>query len=89
MKSVRKAVAAAVFGLVAATGSVAHAAGSPGVEHNTQAFLQALEAGGGKPIEQLSPQDARAVLSGAQAGERFIVSNTSAFKELDSIRITQ
>lgn len=71
MKSVRKAVAAAVFGLVAATGSVAHAAGSPGVEHNTQAFLQALEAGGGKPIEQLSPQDARAVLSGAQAGVKL------------------
>lgn len=71
MKSVRKAVAAAVFGLVAATGSVAHAAGSAGVEHNTQAFLQALEASGGTPIEQLSPKDARAVLSGAQAGVKL------------------
>ena len=35
-------------------------------EHQTQAFLNALAAGGGKPLEQLSPHDARAVLSGAQ-----------------------
>lgn len=49
----------------------AFAAGSPGVEHNTQGFLQALEAGGGKPLEQLSPADARAVLVGAQAGVKL------------------
>ncbi len=47
------------------------AARNPAVEHNTQAFLQALEAGGGKPIEQLSPKDARAVLSGAQSGVKL------------------
>ncbi len=35
-------------------------------EHQTQAFLKALAAGGGKPIEQLNPIDARAVLTGAQ-----------------------
>lgn len=45
----------------------AFAAGSPGVEHNTQAFLEALAAGGGKPLETLAPKDARAVLVGAQA----------------------
>jgi acetyl esterase len=44
-----------------------HRAGSPGVERHTQVFL-ALVAGGGKPIEQLSPVDARAVLVSAQAG---------------------
>jgi acetyl esterase/lipase len=49
----------------------AFAAGSPGVEHNTQKFLEALEAGGGKPIEQLSPADARNVLVGAQAGVKL------------------
>jgi acetyl esterase/lipase len=38
------------------------------VEHNTQKFLEALEKGGGKPLEQLSPADARAVLEGAQKG---------------------
>lgn len=47
------------------------AAGSPGVEHKTQAFLEALEAGGGTPIEQLSPKDARQVLVGAQQGAKL------------------
>jgi acetyl esterase len=45
-------------------------AGSPGVEHRTQAFLEALAQGGGKPIEQLSPAEARAVLVNAQAGAK-------------------
>jgi acetyl esterase/lipase len=52
----------------------AFAAGSPGVEHNTQAFLEALAAGGGKPLEQLSPKDARAVLTGAQASVKVDLS---------------
>ena len=52
----------------------AFAAGSPGVEHNTQAFLDALAAGGGKPLEQLSPKDARAVLTGAQASVKVDLS---------------
>ncbi|SDA42618.1 Acetyl esterase/lipase [Pseudomonas sp. NFACC15-1] len=41
------------------------------VEHNTQAFLDVLNAGTGKPLEQLSPKDARAVLVGAQAGVKL------------------
>lgn len=41
------------------------------VEHNTQAFLDALNAGTGKPLEQLSPKDARAILVGAQAGVKL------------------
>lgn len=41
-------------------------AANPSPEHQTQAFLDALAAGGGKPIEQLSPEQARAVLAGAQ-----------------------
>lgn len=47
------------------------AAGSPGVEHNVQGFLDAVAAGGGKPLEQLSPADARAVLSSVQAGPKL------------------
>jgi acetyl esterase/lipase len=43
-------------------------------EHQTQAFLNALAAGGGKPIEQLSPKDARAVLSGAQTSVKVDMS---------------
>ncbi|MWV18235.1 alpha/beta hydrolase fold domain-containing protein [Pseudomonas sp. L-22-4S-12] len=53
------------------------AAGSPGIEANTQAFLSALEAGGGKPLEALSPQDARAVLVGAQASVKVDLSGTT------------
>jgi acetyl esterase/lipase len=52
----------------------AFAAGSPGVERNTQGFPDALAAGGGKPLETLAPKDARAVLSTAQAGVKVDVS---------------
>jgi acetyl esterase len=52
--------------LVSAAATAALAVASPGVEHNTQAFLDALAASGGKPLETLSPVDARAVLAGAQ-----------------------
>src|SRR6218665_1965537 len=56
--------------------NAAFAAGSPGVEQDTQAFLNALEAGGGKPLEQMTPKDARAVLTGAQASVKFDFSDT-------------
>ncbi|AZE12636.1 Lipase [Pseudomonas chlororaphis subsp. aureofaciens] len=42
-----------------------------GVEHYTQAFLDALNAGSGKPMEQMTPKEARAVLVGAQAGVKL------------------
>ncbi|WP_434563129.1 alpha/beta hydrolase [Pseudomonas sp. R1-6] len=51
--------------------SVSNAFADGIVEHNTQAFLDALNAGTGKPLEQLSPKDARAVLVGAQAGVKL------------------
>ena len=40
-------------------------AAGPVAEHNTQAFLDVLNKGGGKPMEQMSPQEARQVLVGA------------------------
>ncbi|CRI54665.1 alpha/beta hydrolase [Pseudomonas sp. CCOS 191] len=61
-------------GLLALAVNSAFAVGSPGVEHTTQGFLDALAAGGGKPLETLAPKDARAVLSGAQAGVKVDVS---------------
>ena len=64
-------------GLLALAVGNAFAAGSPGVEHNTQAFLEALEAGGGKPLETLSPNDARAVLVGAQASVKVDLSGVT------------
>ncbi|SIS07136.1 Acetyl esterase/lipase [Aquipseudomonas alcaligenes] len=74
MKNVSTLLSGAV--LAVAIGN-AFAAGSPGVEHHTQAFLQALEAGGGQPLESLSPQDARAVLVGAQASVNVDLSGVS------------
>jgi acetyl esterase/lipase len=51
--------------------SGAMAAGNPAVEHNTQKFLDALAAGNSKPMEQMAPADARAVLVGAQASVKL------------------
>nr|WP_229422832.1 alpha/beta hydrolase [Pseudoduganella umbonata] len=47
---------------------MAHAAEpSPVPEHRVAEFLKVLNSGGGKPIEQLPPKEARQVLVGAQA----------------------
>ncbi len=58
-------------GIAALSIGTASAAGNPNVDHEVQAFLQKLEAGGGKPIEQLSPVEARKVLAGAQSGVKL------------------
>jgi len=63
-----KALSASLLSVAA---TVAIAAGSPGVEHNTQAFLEALAKGGGQPLETLSAADARQVLVGAQTGAKL------------------
>ncbi|MEW5716152.1 alpha/beta hydrolase [Pseudomonas sp. SB113] len=52
--------------------SITHAFAANGdVEHTTQAFLDVLNAGTGKPMEQLTPKEARAILTGAQAGVKL------------------
>lgn len=56
---------------IALLSQAANAAGNPNVEHEVQAFLQKLEAGGGKPIEQMTPIEARKVLAGAQSGVKL------------------
>ncbi|HMG10121.1 MAG TPA: alpha/beta hydrolase fold domain-containing protein, partial [Mucilaginibacter sp.] len=43
----------------------------PNIEINIKAFLKALNSGTGKPIEELSPKDARAALTGAQESVKF------------------
>jgi acetyl esterase len=65
MKSLKSALA--LSALTLSLGN-AFAASLPGVEHNTAKFLQALE--GGKPLQTMTPADARAVLVGAQAGPK-------------------
>jgi acetyl esterase/lipase len=61
-------VTAALLTLGAGT---ALAAGSPGVEHRTQAFLEALARSPGQPLETLEPAEARAVLVHVQAGAKL------------------
>jgi len=51
--------------------SSAFAAGDAFVEHDTQAFLNVLNSGTGKPMEQMTPKEARAVLVGAQSSVKL------------------
>jgi len=73
---VRK-ISAAFIGL-GITGTVAAQVTDPAqdahIESNTKAFLQVLNAGTGKPLEQLSPSDARLVLTGAQRSVKVDIS---------------
>ncbi|TNW20767.1 alpha/beta hydrolase [Xylella fastidiosa] len=68
MKFTRKLATAAILALASTS---CQAAGSPGVEHRTQAFLEDLAKGGGAPIETLSPANARQVLVNAQKGAKL------------------
>ena len=64
MKTITKILSASILSIAA---NAVPAADSPGVERHTQVFLDAIAKGGGKPLEQLSATDARAVLVGLQA----------------------
>ena len=46
----------------------------PHIESRTKAFLNVLNSGSGKPLEQLLPKDARAVLTGAQSSVKVDIS---------------
>ena len=49
----------------------------PHIDSHVRAFLKVLNSGKGKPIEQLSPKDARAVLTGAQKSVKVDLSGIS------------
>jgi acetyl esterase/lipase len=68
MKTVATILAAslAIAGSQAASAAPAAVLVNPVAESHVQAFLNVLNSGGGKPIEQLTPQEARQVLVGAQ-----------------------
>ena len=57
--------------MLATSMSTVSAASLPGVEARTATFLKALE--GSKPLEQMRPEEARAVLAGAQAGVKTVL----------------
>ena len=48
--------------------SLSHAVDLTGIETDIAAFLTKLNSGGGKPMEQMTPAEARKVLEGAQVG---------------------
>ncbi len=68
MKTLTSAFALSILTL-SLNGAVA--ASLPGVERNTAGFLKALE--GGKPLETMTPAEARAVLVRAQAGVKLVL----------------
>ncbi|MGF6400285.1 acetyl esterase [Pseudomonas frederiksbergensis] len=76
MKLIRTIIASAVT-VATATVALAAGTGSPGVERNTQAFLEAVAKAGGQPLETLAPADARAVLAAAQAGAKLAPADIS------------
>jgi acetyl esterase/lipase len=49
----------------------------PNIESHVKTFLNALNAGGGKPMEQMTPVEARAVLTGAQESVKVDLSGTT------------
>lgn len=51
------------------------------IESNVKAFLKVLNSGSGKPIEQLSPKEARAVLTDAQESVKFDYSDVNIFQK--------
>ncbi|HMI61107.1 MAG TPA: alpha/beta hydrolase, partial [Puia sp.] len=51
---------------MAQTQNAVKAENDPQILSDVRSFLKAINSGGGKPIEQLSPADARQVLAGAQ-----------------------
>jgi acetyl esterase len=70
---------ASVFVLGLALGAQANAqivnpAQDPQIESHVKAFLNVLNSGNGKPIEQLTPTEARGVLSGAQSSVKVDLS---------------
>lgn len=73
----KKLLLSAVVSSTILASGVSFAAGSPGTEKNTQAFLEMLEQSGGTPLELLSPKDARAVLTGAQKGATLPPANVT------------
>ena len=65
MKIVSTLLTSAVFASVAAS---AQPVNTPAPTAGVKAFLDVLNSSGGKPMEQMTPEEARQVLIGAQQG---------------------
>ena len=65
----------------------------PQIESHVKAFLKVLNSGGGKPLEQMAPKDARAVLVGAQKSVKvdlsgIVVTEKTIVQDGLSVKIT-
>jgi acetyl esterase len=88
---------ASALGIGLALGAQANAqiinpAQDPQIESHVKAFLNVLNSGSGKPLEQLTPTEARAVLSGAQSSVKVDLSGITVSEKIinangESIRI--
>ena len=68
MKTLTAILISSVFASAAAS---AQTANTPTPTAGVQAFLNVLNSGKGKPMEQMTPQEARQVLIGAQQGAKL------------------
>lgn len=68
MKTLTAILVSSVFASAAAS---AQTTNTPAPTAGVQAFLDVLNAGKGKPMEQMTPQEAREVLIGAQKGVKL------------------
>jgi acetyl esterase/lipase len=71
LNKVSAVILALALGGSAVAQTAVNPAQDPHIESNVKAFLNVLNSGNGKPLEELSPKDARAVLTGAQASVKF------------------
>ena len=68
---------AIIFISNAASAQTLDASKDPRIESNTRGFLKVLNSGTGKPLEQMAPKDARAVLVGAQSSVKVDLSGVT------------
>lgn len=69
MKSIKQVLALSAVALAASTALTVQSANAASVEPQTKGFLDVLSAAGGPPIYTLTPEQARNLLAGAQAGK--------------------
>ncbi|WP_293308627.1 alpha/beta hydrolase [Pedobacter sp. UBA5917] len=69
-----KLIVPALFLSASLSAQVVNPATDPAIESHIKSFLNVLNAGNGKPMEQMTPVEARAVLTGAQSSVKVDLS---------------
>ncbi|MFP9114468.1 alpha/beta hydrolase [Flavobacterium sp. RHBU_3] len=71
LKTIITGIAALTVTTFATAQTIVPAAQDPNIGRETKEFLNALNSGGGKPLEQMTPEEARLVLVNAQKSVNF------------------